>query len=38
MRRFRANKNKDRKYFSRTADHVNGRNMNAAPMRGGYRF
>lgn len=38
MKRYKANKNKDRKIFSATAAHVNGRNMSSNPMRGGYRF
>ena len=37
MRR-RANKRSDKKYFSRTASRVNGRNVNTNPMRGGHRM
>jgi len=37
-KRFRAKKNQDRRMFSQTAMHVNGRNTNAKPLRGGYRL
>lgn len=37
-RRFKANKRRDRRYFSKNASRVNKRNFNASPMRGGYRF
>lgn len=37
MRRYRAKKRSDRKYFSRTAYRVNKRN-NVSPLRGGYRL
>ena len=36
--RRRANKRTDRKYFSKTAAHVNKRDVNTNPMRGGFRM
>lgn len=38
MRRYKLNRKKDRKFFSRTAERVNSRNMVSSPMRGGYRL
>lgn len=38
MKRYRANKRRDRKFFSKTASRVNERNFSGSPMRGGYRF
>lgn len=38
MIRRRANKRKDKKFFSRTADKVHKKNSMATVMRGGYRL
>lgn len=38
MRRRRASKSSDRRYFSKTASRVNKKNVTGSPMRGGYRF
>jgi len=38
MKRYKAKKRSDRKYFSKTASRTNKRNMSATPMRGGYRI
>jgi len=38
MKRFKMNRRKSKKLFSRTASKVNRRNLSRAPMRGGIRF
>lgn len=38
MKRYKAKRSTDRKYFSKTADRVNPKNIVSGPMRGGYRF
>lgn len=38
MRRGKMPYKKSRRVFSKTAAHVNGRNLMATPMRGGYRL
>jgi len=38
MRRYRANKRRDKRIFSRTASRTNTRNLAVSPMRGGYRL
>lgn len=38
MRRRRPNRQKDKKYFSRTADRSHPKNYAQSPMRGGWRI
>lgn len=38
VHRRRANKRSDKRSFSRNAMRVNGKNLRARPMRGGYRL
>lgn len=38
MRRKKMNYKKSRKIFSSTAAHVNGKNLQGSPMRGGFRL
>ncbi len=38
MKRFKMNRRKSKKLFSRTASKVHRRNSTRAPMRGGIRF
>lgn len=38
MRRYKPNKHKDRRRFSRTAGRTHKKNLRATPMRGGIRL
>ena len=39
MKRYRPNKSRDRRYFSKTAGSTNSRNLlSKSPMRGGFRL
>lgn len=38
MKRYRAKKSVDKRYFSKTASQVNKKNINPNPLRGGYRL
>jgi len=38
MRRYKANKRRDKKYFSRTAGSTQKINLQSSPMRGGFRL
>lgn len=38
MKRFKMNKGRSKRLFSRTASRTHGRNVSAGPMRGGIRL